>query len=103
MTYFLTTLDNPYNPATHYDEWYNYDIRKGYDSCGRLARIAPSSNDQLPEEYTDSLVEIAMDSIIDLMPNLYTKVSTELTDEEFAKLYKENLKKFKEFANAGAY
>lgn len=103
MAFFLTTFDNPYNPATHYDEWYNYDIRKGYDSCGRLARIAPSSNDQLPEEYTDSLAEIAMDSIIELFPQLYTKVSTEISDEDFRKLYEENSKKFKAFAEAPAY
>lgn len=101
--FFVTTLDNPYNPATHFDEWYNYDLQKGYDTCGKLARLAPSSNDALPESYTDSLTEIAIDSLIELFPNIYTKISTECSDEEFKKLYKENLSRFKSFENVQAY
>ena len=101
--FFITTLDNPYNPATHFDEWYNYDISKGYDSCGKLARLAPSENDALPESYTDSLKNVAIDSLIDLYPNIFTKVSIDCSDEEFSKLYKENYSKFKRFVEAGAY
>ena len=35
----LTTEDNPFNPFTHYDEWYNWDISNGYNTCGLIARI----------------------------------------------------------------
>lgn len=98
---FLTTLDNPYNPWTHFDEWYNYDLLKGYDSCGKLARIAPSSSDAIPEEYTDSLKEIAIDSIIELYPNIYTRVYENVSDSDFEKMYKENKKRFID-ANANA-
>lgn len=101
--FFITTLDNPYNPATHLEEWYNYDLEKGYDTCGKLARLAPSSNDALPDSYTDSLTEIAIDSLISLFPNIYTKISTDCSDEDFKKLYESNSKTFKSFANAQAY
>lgn len=96
---FLTTLDNPYNPWTHWDDWYNYDLQKGYDCCGLLARVAPSSVDSLPEEYTDSLKEIAIDNLIDLHPNIYTKISENTSDEDFKKLYADNIKRFKAFAD----
>lgn len=95
----LTTLDNPYNPWTHFDEWYNYDLLKGYDSCGKLARLAPSSSDALPEEYTDSLKEIAIDSIIEMYPNIYTRVYDNVSDSDFEEMYKTNRKKFDSFAN----
>ena len=35
----LTTVDNPYNPFTHWQEWYNYDVENGYHTCSLLARL----------------------------------------------------------------
>ena len=94
-SFLLTTLDNPYNPWTDWDSWYNYDTIKGYDTCGQLARIAPPSLDSLPEEYTDSLRDIAIDSLIDLFPNIFTKISEEVSEEEFKKIREANLERFK--------
>ena len=37
--YLLTTIDNPYNPWTNWDQWYDYDQRMGYCTCSYLARI----------------------------------------------------------------
>lgn len=103
MASFLTTLDNPFNPSTHFDEWYNYDIQKGYNSCGKLARLAPSSMDSLPESYTDSLKEDAIDSLIELMPDTYTKISVDCSDDDFKKIYEQNLKRRKSFEELKAY
>jgi hypothetical protein len=44
----LTTTDNPFNPFTEYDEWFAYDVSKGYNTCAYLARIVKSS-DELSE------------------------------------------------------
>lgn len=52
----LTTIDNPYDPYTHFDEWYTYDITKGYDTCGYLARIAKTS-----DELSEADQEVALD------------------------------------------
>ena len=36
----ITTIDNPYNPFTDYDNWLNFDIEKGYYTCNKLARLS---------------------------------------------------------------
>ncbi len=60
---YLTTIDNPYSPATHFREWFLYDVGKGYDSCSRLARRANTS-DQLSDEENQLEIERAIDSIV---------------------------------------
>ena len=47
----LTTVDNPFNPFEEFDKWYNYDISKGYDTCGLVARLTQTSS-EFPEENT---------------------------------------------------
>ena len=70
----LTTIDNPFNPFTQFDSWFQFDIEKGYDSCSRLARVAKLSDD-LSEKETDEEIERAIDEIIkyDFL-NIYKKV-----------------------------
>lgn len=59
----LSTIDNPYDPYTHWDEWYAFDIGHGYHCCSVLARIAHTSP-ALSE--ADNALEIsnAIDDII---------------------------------------
>ena len=59
----LTTIDNPYNPFKNFDEWYMYDLEKGYNSCGYLARIAEIS-DEMSEEEVLLETERAINEII---------------------------------------
>lgn len=47
----LTTLDNPYNPFTQYDEWFAFDTSSGYNTCSYLARIALVSDELSDEDY----------------------------------------------------
>ena len=61
--YMITTIDNPYDPFTQYDEWYAYDEQAGYNTCAYLARVADTNEDMLPSVY-DTEVERAMDEII---------------------------------------
>lgn len=60
--YMLTTTDNPWNPFTHFMEWYNYDETYGYHTCSFLARIARTSPD-LPETMNDLAIKDAIDTI----------------------------------------
>ena len=43
--FMLTTVDNPFNPFTHFDEWFAYDLRLGYNSCGLLAAYTVTSSE----------------------------------------------------------
>ena len=70
----LTTIDNPYDYFTQFNDWFSFDIEKGYNSCSRLARIARIS-DQMTDEEINLEIERAIDEIIkyDFM-NIYKKV-----------------------------
>jgi hypothetical protein len=71
--HMLTTVDNPWNPFTNYDEWYTYDQDKGYDTPGFLARIAKVSLD-LPDADIDLAIEQAIEEICQMnVSGLYTK------------------------------
>ncbi len=59
----LTTVDNPYDPFDHYDEWYAYDSRHGHHTPGYLARIAFLS-DEISEADQHHALELAIDEII---------------------------------------
>ena len=71
----LTTIDNPFDPFTQFDSWFQFDIEKGYYSCSRLARIAKLTDD-LSDKETDEEIERAIDEIIkyDFL-NIYKKVT----------------------------
>lgn len=73
-TAMLTTIDNPWNPVTHYQEWYAFDAAHGYHTPSFLARIAVSS-DELTEADQDLAVEVAIDEIVrENVNGMYRKV-----------------------------
>ena len=59
----LTTSDNPYDPFTQFDEWYAFDVQKGYNTCAYLARIANTS-DELSDTDNDLELDSAIDEIL---------------------------------------
>lgn len=59
----LTTVDNPYNPFTHYTEWYNWDRDAGYNTPGLLARVAITS-DELSETDQEEALMMAINEIV---------------------------------------
>lgn len=72
----ITTFDNPFSPFTQFDEWYQYDIRNGYDTLGTLSRMTMSSN-QLSEEDQKRIIESAMINLVKLLPKTYRLVLEE--------------------------
>ena len=41
----LTTFDNPFDPFEQFTSWLLFDDEKGYNTCGKLARIVELSED----------------------------------------------------------
>ena len=76
--HMLTTFDNPFNPFVDFKNWYMFDMEKGYDSCGLLARFG-NFKDDLTEHETNIENEKAIDKIIALDPfNIYTRIENPL-------------------------
>lgn len=74
QVFMLTTLDNPYNPFTQFDEWDAFDKQHGYFTCAYLARITTSSDD-LSEADQALAIDKAMNEIVDLnLSGNYIKV-----------------------------
>ena len=70
----LTTIDNPFDPFTQFDEWKAFDEQKGYFTCAYLARIVKAS-DELSEADEDLAIEQAIDEIVRLnVLGIYRKV-----------------------------
>ena len=70
----LTTFDNPFDPFEQFTSWFLFDVEKGYNTCGKLARIAKLS-DGLSEREVEKEVNRAIDEIItyDFL-NIYKRV-----------------------------
>ena len=70
----LTTFDNPFDPFEQFTSWFLFDVEKGYNTCGRLARIAKLP-DSLSEKEVEKEVSRAIDEIItyDIF-NIYKRV-----------------------------
>lgn len=75
IEYMLTTVDNPFDPFTQFDEWLAYDIQLGYNTSAFLARIAKVSNDlSLPDQ--DKAIQDAIDEIVkENVSGMWRKVS----------------------------
>lgn len=77
----LTTHDNPFDPFEQFIPWFMFDIEKGYNSCGRMMRLAHISDD-LSENEIDIEIENAIDKIV--------KNDITNTYKKFVKPLKEN-------------
>lgn len=79
--YMLTTVDNPFNPFTQWDEWMTYDMQLGYHSPSLLARIVISSS-ELSEADQAVAIQNAIDEIVSINASgMHMKVSRESFDE----------------------
>lgn len=78
----LSTVDNKFDPFEDFLTWFLFDIEKGYDCCGKVARIAKFADDMTQKEI-DEENERAIDEIIanDFL-GLYKKVIKTITNDQ---------------------
>lgn len=73
--YMLTTVDNPFDPWTQWDEWFAYDMNAGYNTPGLLARVARSSSD-LSDADQHHAIQSAIEEIVrENLSGVHRKVS----------------------------
>lgn len=68
----LTTLDNPFNPFTHWKEWWAFDHWHGYNCSELLGRIASTSHDLSDEENEETIDEAIREIVREDVTNTYT-------------------------------
>lgn len=72
--HMLSTMDNPYDPFTQWDQWLQFDESSGYHTLAYLARIVVTSH-ELSAADEDEAIELAIDEIIEHNVNgMYKKV-----------------------------
>ena len=62
---FVTTLDNPFDYFTQFEDWNKFDEDKGYYTCNYVARIAKTSTEMSERDYVQA-VNDAVDEILRL-------------------------------------
>lgn len=60
----LSTTDNPFNPWTHYDQWFDWDTSRGYNTASYLATIVQliNANGRVSD---DEALALAIDDILE--------------------------------------
>lgn len=72
--YMLSTSDNPFNPYTHWEQWYAFDVAAGYHTSAYLARLVVTSY-ELSDADQDLAITQAMDEILEFnLTGNYIKV-----------------------------
>lgn len=61
----LTTEDNPFDPFENFDEWYEFDVSKGYNTCAYVARVALTS-ESLSYKDNQEAIDDAIDEILNM-------------------------------------
>lgn len=93
--YMITTIDNPWNPFTHYHEWLSFDMRHCYNTQEWLAALTKTSNDLMDEEIKEQIDAGAL-SLLSLDPyGLHVKVYKDEADKMipmFNKAYEESIR-----------
>lgn len=80
MAVAMTTVDNPHNPFTDFEQWWVFDHLYGYFSSEKVAALAHVS-EQFTDAENEEEYEKAIDRWISLdILGLYVKVTPETVD-----------------------
>lgn len=69
---WITTVDNPFDPFTQWDRWFNFDEQNNYKTCERVARLAHCNSDNLTEKENRGLLTQAITRLFEFYgPEVY--------------------------------
>lgn len=72
--HMLTTVDNPFDPFTHYEEWDAWDRAAGYHTSAFLARIVRTSEDLSEADQSQALEQGIEEIVRENVLGVYKKV-----------------------------
>lgn len=76
----LTTLDNPYNPFTQYEDWNAFDSQVGYHTPEYLARIVVTSDALSPADQNDAIEQAIEEIVMFNLTGNYVRVTASTFD-----------------------
>lgn len=80
IEHMLTTIDNPFDPFTEYDEWTRYDEDAGYHTPSLLARVARTSDDLSEADQSIALENAIFEIISENVDGIYKRVARSVQD-----------------------
>jgi hypothetical protein len=80
VEHMLTTVDNPFNPFTHYDEWYAKDLELGHNSNSFLARVVKTSSEMSDADQAQAIEDAIDEIVFENVSGVFRKVSFETVD-----------------------
>jgi hypothetical protein len=81
--HMITTVDNPFDPFTQWEEWYAFDERAGYHTTAFVARVLTTSH-ELSEADQLLAYELAVKEIADYnVLGIYKRVSRADAGDEY--------------------
>lgn len=79
---WLTTKDNPYDYFDDFDNWYQFDVSHGYDTCGKIMRESNYTS-EAPSVYNVAEINYTIEKLLKFdFEKVYKKV-TKQVDEDF--------------------
>ena len=73
----LTTIDNPFNPFTDWDEWFAFDEAAGYHTPALLARVVVSSDELSEVDQEIAFIEGIDEIVRENVSGVHRKVTRE--------------------------
>lgn len=73
--HMLTTVDNPYNPFTEFDQWYAFDEQVGHHTLSLLARVTRTSDELSELDQSQAIDQGISDVLVEDHSGIYIKVA----------------------------
>lgn len=62
---WITTVDNPFDPFTQWERWFQFDEANGYKTCERVAAFAHPSKENLTNKENNEFIDQALTRLCD--------------------------------------